>query len=49
MRDWKWQIQNRIKDLQSLQKEIDLTPEEISIFKDADEFFDFAVTHIIYL
>jgi lysine 2,3-aminomutase len=44
MRDWKWQIQNRIKDLQTLQKEIELTPEEISIFKDADEFFDFAVT-----
>jgi lysine 2,3-aminomutase len=44
MKDWKWQIQNRIKDLETLQKEIELTPDEISIFKDADEFFDFAVT-----
>ncbi len=44
MKDWKWQIQNRIKDLSSLQKMIDLSEEEIAIFQKADAFFDFAVT-----
>lgn len=41
-RDWKWQLQNRIKDLEELNKYIHLSEEEKSIFKNCNEFFSFA-------
>ncbi|MCE9501168.1 MAG: KamA family radical SAM protein, partial [Leptospira sp.] len=42
--DWKWQMQNRIRDLPELKKTIQLTSEEESAFESSREFFDFAVT-----
>ena len=42
--DWKWQMQNRIRDLSELKKYIQLTVEEEKTFHRAKEFFDFAVT-----
>jgi lysine 2,3-aminomutase len=41
---WKWQLQNRARNLKDLEKYFYLSPEEIAIFPQADEFFDFAVT-----
>jgi len=42
--DWKWQLQNRIVDLDSLKQKIELSPEEIESFQKASEFFAFSVT-----
>jgi lysine 2,3-aminomutase len=42
--NWKWQIQNRITDLEGLTARIPLSEEEIDVFNRADSLFDFAVT-----
>ncbi|NBU97379.1 MAG: KamA family radical SAM protein [Spirochaetia bacterium] len=42
--NWKWQIQNRITDLEGLIANIPLSEQEIEIFNKADSLFDFAVT-----
>jgi lysine 2,3-aminomutase len=42
--NWKWQIQNRITDLEGLIANIPLSDNEIEIFNKADSLFDFAVT-----
>lgn len=42
--DWKWQLQNRIFDLDTLKQKIELTVEEIESFEAAKEFFSFSVT-----
>ncbi|MCB1176130.1 MAG: KamA family radical SAM protein [Leptospiraceae bacterium] len=42
--NWKWQIQNRIKTLEELQKFLPVTEEEKENFHKAGEFFQFAVT-----
>ena len=44
MEDWKWQIQNRIRDTDSLSKYVQLTEEEEVIFKKCSEHFEFSVT-----
>jgi lysine 2,3-aminomutase len=42
--DWKWQLQNRILDLEELQQKIELTLEEVKAFQAAKEFFSFSVS-----
>ncbi|TGL61889.1 KamA family radical SAM protein [Leptospira ognonensis] len=42
--DWKWQLQNRIVDLETLQDNIALTEEEKVSFQEASAFFSFSVT-----
>jgi len=43
-KNWKWQLQNRVKDLNELETYIYLSEEEKEIFPRAEKFFDFAVT-----
>ncbi|MBE7410645.1 MAG: KamA family radical SAM protein [Leptospiraceae bacterium] len=42
--DWKWQLQNRIRTLDDLEKWVSLSNEEKKIFSKAKENFDFAVS-----
>ncbi|MDF3819591.1 KamA family radical SAM protein [Leptospira sp. 96542] len=42
--DWKWQLQNRITDLPTVQSRLVLTPEEIASFPKALNNFSFSVT-----
>lgn len=42
--DWKWQLQNRITDLEGLSSKIHVTEEERKSFPKTNEFFQFAVT-----
>ncbi|TGN19551.1 KamA family radical SAM protein [Leptospira idonii] len=42
--DWKWQLQNRITELATVQKSIELTPEEEASFTAAQDRFSFSVT-----
>jgi lysine 2,3-aminomutase len=42
--DWKWQLQNRITDLESLKEKLTLSQAEIHTFQQAREIFSFSVT-----
>lgn len=42
--NWKWQLQNRIRKIEEVEKFFLLTPEEKEIFNRAKEFFEFGVT-----
>ncbi|MCK5882708.1 MAG: lysine 2,3-aminomutase [Bacteriovoracaceae bacterium] len=42
--DWKWQLKNRITNLEGLSKVIDLTEEEKSAFEKSNEKFKMAIT-----
>lgn len=44
MDDWKWQIQNRIRDLETLEKFVTLSEEEKDNFYRCRDFFEFSIT-----